>query len=215
MKFVSWSGGKDCSFALYKYLQSGADDVRCLLNMDRNNPRSGHQVSHALFEAQANNMGLELVREKVNTDKGYLYHFDRAILALKEKGYDGGVFGDLYLQVHREWIEAQCDRLGIEAIFPLWEMSVHDIYKEVVDSGFVTKIIGVAKPYKELLGLNLTAELYPKLLAYDNFDVCGENGEYHSFVLNSPLYKKEINYKVVDHYENEKLFGLSLDINEE
>ena len=211
MKFISWSGGKDCSFALYKYTQTGVSDARCLLNMVRNTPLSGHQVSESLLQAQAQRMGLDLVRERVSPNNSYLYHFDRIINILKEQGYNGGIFGDIYLEAHRNWIEKQCERLGIEPIFPLWGMPVEEIYTEFVRSGFVAKIIGVSKSYKQLLGEHLTMELYEKLLTLPDFDVCGENGEYHTFVSDSPLYTEAIPYRVSEAYENEKLLGLRLD----
>lgn len=212
MKFVSWSGGKDCSFALYKYVQAGGRDVGCLLNMIRNTPLSGHRISNALFEAQAEQLGLPIIREAVDRENGYIHHFDKAILALKEQGYDGGIFGDLYLESHREWIETQCERLGIEPIFPLWGISVHDLYREFIEAGFVAEIIGVAKQYKEFLGQDLSMELYDKFIQYEGFDVCGENGEYHTFVAQSPLYKAKIESTVIDRFENEKLYGLEIDL---
>ncbi len=211
-KFVSWSGGKDCSFALYKYIKAGGSDATCLLNMVRNSPNSGHRVSNALFEAQADMLGMKLVRENVDRENGYIYHFDRVIGELKEQGYTGGIFGDLYLESHKEWIEEQCQRLGITATFPLWGIDVNDLYREFVESGFKAKIIGAAKQYKEILGKDLTMTLLDDFAKYEGFDVCGENGEYHSFVWASPLYKSDIKYKETDSYENEKLFGITLDI---
>ena len=211
-KFVSWSGGKDCCFALYKYLQLGDDDIGCLLNMIRNTDLSGHRLSNQLFENQAEMLGVDLVREKVMVDNSYIYHFDKVVNQLKDNGYDGGIFGDIYLENHRNWIEQQCNRLGITPIFPLWGMDVNDIYKEFVDSGFEAMIIGVRKEYKELLGSNLDMELYERFKTYENFDICGENGEYHTFVVNAPIFSRELEHRIVDRYENEKLCGLELDI---
>ena len=211
-KFVSWSGGKDCCFALYKYIKSGGDDVSCLLNMIRNRDLSGHRVSDRLFYDQADALSLKLVRENVVAENGYIYHFDKVINSLKSEGYDGGIFGDIYLQSHRDWIEQQCSRLGITPIFPLWGMSVQDIYREFVESGFEAKIIGVKRGYEEILGLKLSMELYDKFINYDNFDLCGEKGEYHTFVVNAPIFTRRLEYKEVNSYENEKLSGLELDL---
>ncbi len=180
--------------------------------MIRNSALSGHRLSEALFCKQAQMMNMDLMREDVVASNGYIHHFDRAVNTLKDMGYDGGIFGDIYLVPHREWIEKQCDRLGIEAIFPLWGMDVDEIYREFVESGFGAKIIGAAKEYRDILGCELTMELYDDLKKRTNFDICGENGEYHTFVTRSPLYKSDIEYRIVEHFENEKLHGITLDI---
>lgn len=213
--FVSWSGGKDCTFALYKYLQQGGDTPGCLLNMNRCNPRSGHRVSDALFRAQANALGLPLVREQVKPENPYLYHFDKAINELKEQGYEAGIFGDIYLESHRVWIDEQCARLGITPIYPLWEMDVHTIFGEFVEAGFKSKIIAVLlnEEYRELLGKDLSMEVHQKMLTYgEGYDVCGENGEFHTFVHDGPLFSAPLNIEVVDSYQNERLRGIALDL---
>ncbi len=214
-KFVSWSGGKDCTFALYKFLQSGGDGVGCLLNMARCNPRSGHRVSEELFYAQAEAMGLPLVREYVKPENEYIHHFDKAINQLKEQGYEAGIFGDIYLMPHRVWIDEQCERLGITPIYPLWDIDVHDIYREFVEAGFSSKIIAVLldEKYRELLGEDLTMDIHQKMLSYgSSYDVCGENGEFHSFTYGGPLFNAPLDFEVVRSYENEKLRGIELDI---
>ncbi len=214
-KFVSWSGGKDCTFALYKYLQQGGDNVGTLLNMARCNPRSGHRVSDALFKAQANALGLPLVREHVKAENGYIHHFDKAINELKEQGYEAGIFGDIYLESHRVWIDEQCARLGITPIYPIWEMDVHTIYREFVEAGFKSKIIAVLlnEEYRELLGKDLSMELHQKMLTFgEGYDVCGENGEFHTFVHDGPLFSAPLDIEVVDNYENERLRGIAIDL---
>ena len=214
-KFVSWSGGKDCSFALYKYLQSGGDNVGCLLNMNRCNPNSGHRVSDELFHAQANAMGLPLIRERVDPANSYIYHFEKAINELKEQGYEAGIFGDLYLESHKVWIDAQCKRLGITPIYPLWNVDVHDIFREFVEVGFKSKIIAVQlkDEYRELLGEDLSMDIYKKMVGFgESYDVCGENGEFHTFVHNGPLFSKPLEIEIVDSYQNEKLRGITLDL---
>ncbi len=214
-KFVSWSGGKDCTLALYKFLQSGGDGVGCLLNMARCNPRSGHRVSDALFHAQAEAMGLPLIREHVSPDNEYIYHFDKAINALKEQGYEAGIFGDLYLESHRVWIDAQCERLGITPIYPLWGIDVHELYRDFVEAGFKSKIIAVQlnEEYRELLGEDLSMEIHQKMLTFgESYDVCGENGEFHTFVHDGPLFSSPLDIEVVGSYEHERLRGIELDI---
>lgn len=212
--FVSWSGGKDCTFSLYKFLQSSTDEVYCLLNMNRATTQNAHRVSGELLQAQADSLGINLVRETIEEGNDYIYHFDRVVNSLKEQGVECGVFGDIYLDTHRDWIEAQCERLGIKPIFPIWGMDVHDIYTQFVEAGFDAKVIAVRNDpkYMPMLRRSLGMELHREMLEHENFDVCGENGEYHSFVVDGPLFSNRVEYREVSEYSDSKIFSLDLDL---
>src|SRR5512147_1222094 len=103
--FASWSGGKDCMLALYRILKSGEHNVDYLINMCDAN--KGYSVSHGLPEhliaQQAANIGINLLQPKC-TSTEYEACFKYNILKLKENGISGGIFGDVYLKPHREWI---------------------------------------------------------------------------------------------------------------
>lgn len=211
--FVSWSSGKDCSYALNRFVEEhGKESVSALLHMKR--PVSAHKVSGALIQAQADALGIELIIEEVNPEFNYTHYFRKALNDFREKGVTYGVFGDIYLESHREWIVSECGHCGITPIFPLWGMDVNDIYKEVINKGIKTLIIAIKKAVspKEMLGEVLSMELYEQMLKIDGFDVCGENGEYHSFVFDAPLYNKPIDYKIIDKISDEKTCSLVVDI---
>ena len=212
--FVSWSTGKDCSYALHKFIETyGRECAVSLLHMKR--AVSAHRVSEELIYAQAEAMGMELVVENVNTDLGYSYHFRKALASYKDRGVEYGVFGDIYLETHREWIVRECEACGIKPIFPLWDMDVKKIYLDFLECGFTATIIAIRNNVcpKEFLGETLTKELYEQMSLIEGFDVCGENGEFHTFVSNGPTFIKALDFKIVNEYADDKNTSLIIDLN--
>ncbi len=213
--FVSWSGGKDCTFSLYKFLKSNNNiNVECLLNMNRAQNRNAHRISGELLYAQAEATGFKLIRENIEEENNYTFHFHKIVNQLKEQGINYGIFGDIYLESHRVWLEEQCRNLNITPVFPIWGTDVGSIYKEFVDEGFIAKVISVRNcpEYKFLLGKNLSMELYDKMSVIKGFDVCGENGEYHTFVTDGPVFKNPVKYKITGRYDDSKINAIELDI---
>ncbi len=214
--FVSWSGGKDCSFALYKHMeQNPQTQIVTLLNMNRIETQNAHRVTEELLDAQAAAMGYTLTRETVDAEKEYAYSFQKAINKLKEEyGVEYGIFGDLYLEPHLTWIREQCALLGITPIFPLLNIDVHDLYKEFVAVGFKSKVVAVklTHPLQSLLGQDLNMENYEEMIRIEGFDVCGENGEFHSFVYDGPTFKEAVKLVVTSEYTSAKHHGYYLDV---
>ncbi|MFI3281946.1 MAG: diphthine--ammonia ligase [Rikenellaceae bacterium] len=214
--FVSWSGGKDCSLALHKFKVSNPEaEIVTLLNMNRATTQNAHRLTGDLLQAQADAMGVRLTRETIEDGNEYTFHFQRVINRLKEEdGVEYGVFGDIFLQTHLDWITAQCEELGIKPIFPLLNIDVHDLYREFIDLGFVAKVVSVKNDHKyaSLLGEYLSMQTYNNMLEHHGFDVCGENGEYHSFVVDGPTFSHRVAYRIVSEYKDQKLHALDLDI---
>ncbi len=209
--FVSWSGGKDCAFSLYKFLESGAPiEVSCLLNMNRTNGNA-HKISERLMYSQAECIGINLVRESVDGD--YTSHFHKIVNQLKDSGIKHGIFGDIYLKQHKDWLEKQCETLNITPIFPLWGLDVDIIYKDFIDAGFTTKIISIQNnpSYQFLLGKELSMSLHSKMIQIPNFDVCGENGEFHTFVTDGPIFNTPVQYSIKGEYSDNKIKAITLD----
>lgn len=208
--FVSWSGGKDCSFALYLFLKQHPEAKLHLLHMKRVHGRRAHRFSEELLDAQAEAMGLPLTRVLVDPPEDYAKFFQAALADMKAQGMDHGIFGDIYLESHRVWLDEQCAKAGITPIYPLWGMTVQEIYKQVVEADFKSLIITVQKAYKPLLGRFLTAELVDETAQYEGFDICGELGEYHSLMVDGPTFKYPLKYTVSGQFETEKLIGNEL-----
>ncbi|MFI3303652.1 MAG: hypothetical protein SNG45_07370 [Rikenellaceae bacterium] len=189
-------------------------EIVSLLNMNRATTQNAHRLTGELLQAQADAMNVRLTRETIEEGNEYTFHFQRAVNRLKEEGVEYGVFGDIFLETHLNWITAQCKELGITPIFPLLNIDVHDLYHEFIELGFVAKVVSVKNDHKyaSLLSQTLTMETYKNMLEHHGFDVCGENGEYHSFVVDGPNFSHPVEYSVVGEYRDAKLHALELDI---
>lgn len=196
--FSSWSGGKDYMLALYRIQKSGTHQVKVLLNMcDANSDFSrSHGIGQYLVVRQAEALGIELLQPK--TDRtGYEQNFKAAILKLKEEGITGGVFGDIYLWKHRQWIERVCVECGIEAIFPLWDNPVEELASEIIGKGFKTLTVSVnAKQLTEdFLGREYDSTFVAELSKLEGLDVCAELGEFHTFVYDGPNFRHPVSFQ--------------------
>jgi uncharacterized protein (TIGR00290 family) len=103
------------------------------------------------------------------------------------------VFGDIYLDEHREWVERVCGELGIEAVEPLWDRNTESILTGFIDAGFEAIIVSAQARLidEEWIGRRVDRDFMNYLKA-KNIDLCGENGEYHTLVVNGPLFKRRI-----------------------
>jgi diphthine-ammonia ligase len=193
--FVSWSGGKDCMFALYKFLGTHQGEVHCLLNMTDGHKSRSHGLSTNCIKAQAELMQLDILQPVVD-QSGYENCFKQAIGLLIKEGVTHGVFGDIYLMEHRSWIERVCNETGITPIFPLWEADTKQLLHEFISLGFRTILVSVdqTKLAKSYLGRCIDLDFYRDITALPNTDACAENGEYHTFVFDGPLFSKPLNF---------------------
>ncbi len=114
--FVSWSSGKDCMHALYHFLKNPENQAVCLLNMsgEGNGQPHSHGISSAMIRKQAARLNIPLL-QKATSRGNYEKNMKEAIARLKSEGVDAGVFGDIYLQEHRTWIERVCGEAGVSA----------------------------------------------------------------------------------------------------
>lgn len=211
--FFSWSGGKDCMLALHRTLQNGEHRLLALLNMcdrDTNFSRS-HGLKKELLQRQAEAMNVRLVQR--GTSRGESERdFKLAIAELKKEGLEAGVFGDIYLMEHRSWIERVCSEMGIQAIFPLWGDSTDLLATELVDAGFEPLVVSVHADHLEqnFLGRTFNHEMVNDLQQLDGIDICAENGEFHSFVVNGPVFKHPVAYEKGEVYFKDKHWFLEL-----
>jgi uncharacterized protein (TIGR00290 family) len=195
--FVSWSGGKDCSFARYLAEQNGLD-VRYLLNMvTEDGKRSwSHGMSPDILNTQARAMGIPLIQHR-STQAEYEVEFQKALRLFKEEGITGGVFGDIDFEPHREWVTRVCNGTGIEPILPLWGLSQDKIMQDFVATGLEAVVIVTKADLmgKEWLGRTVNndfiRDLY-ELSKTEPITLCGEAGEYHTLVIDGPILKKRM-----------------------
>ncbi|MFA6282341.1 MAG: diphthine--ammonia ligase [Candidatus Omnitrophota bacterium] len=191
----SWSGGKDSCFALYKALKSGIE-IKYLLNfMSREHKRCCfHGIESKLIELQADCLGIPLVQKGVTPDmKKYEEEFKEAVIELKNKGISKMVFGDIYLLDQFNWVERVCKDLAITPIEPLWNNSASSLVREFIAAGFKSVIVSAKD---DVLGRNFIGKIIDESLVREfeerKICPCGENGEFHSFVIDGPIFKNRI-----------------------
>jgi uncharacterized protein (TIGR00290 family) len=134
--FVSWSGGKDCNFAMHLAIKN-LYKVRFLLNMVRPDGLrcAWHGIKTDILIAQADAIDIPIIQESTTLDD-YEDDFKSACSKLKKEGVDYGIFGDIDLQEHRDWVERVCGGTGITPVFPLWMRSQRDIMDDFIKRGF-------------------------------------------------------------------------------
>jgi uncharacterized protein (TIGR00290 family) len=191
--FCSWSGGKDSCLALYRTLKEG-NKVCALLSMlnQEGTGSRAHHIPVPILQQQANSISIPLVT-KATSWADYEKNFLAAVQELKTKGIDGGVFGDIDLQEHLQWVQRICHLSGITACEPLWGQRREKLLSEFVRAGFVAVIISVKKDVvpESLLGSTLNGRTISRLRRL-GVDLCGEQGEYHTLVVDGPLFRYPI-----------------------
>jgi len=195
----SWSGGKDSCLACYRALQQGYD-VKLLLNFISRESKRGcfHGIEGKLLQFQAGLIGIPLVQKEVSPDmQKYEGEFKAAVNELRGKDTKTMVFGDIYLLEHENWIKRVCTDLKINALEPLWDNSPEDIIDEFLKAGFKAVIVSCKADImgKEFLGRYIDRSLV-KELKEKGICPCGEKGEYHTLVVDGPIFKRPI--KIVE-----------------
>lgn len=197
---VSWSGGKDSCLACYKALLSDLK-VSYLLNFISREGRSmSHGLDSRLIAAQSQAIGIPIIQREVTWDT-YEDIFKATLAELKRAGIEGAVFGDIHVREHLDWINRTCGEVGITPLELLWGMNPEQVLSEFINAGFEAIVVSVKADLfgEELLGRKIDMDFLEdlrKLKSKRDFDICGEYGEYHSFVVDGPIFKKRI--KIVE-----------------
>lgn len=212
--FVSWSSGKDCMYALYRFVNRAEGEVICLLNMsDADSDRSrSHGISNSLIKRQAEALPYPLWQCPI-TLGSYETSLKGAIGKLKEQGVEAGIFGDIYLEEHRSWIERVCGEMDIKAIFPLWGEDTSKLIRKFVADGFRSITVAVSKQHlpKEYVGRVIDDSFIDELTDnYPYMDLCAEHGEYHSYVFDAPIFSYQIAFEKGIITEDDKNYFIEL-----
>jgi uncharacterized protein (TIGR00290 family) len=191
----SWSGGKDSCLACYKAMKSGYQ-VKYLLNFISNEYKRCcfHGIEADLLSLQADLIGIPLVQKEVSQDmEVYEREFKEAVSELKAKGIQGMVFGDIYLEEHKDWVERVCQDLEMIPIEPLWDHSPYDVVEEFIGLGFKAIVVSCKADIfdKDFIGRYLDKDLLQELQTRE-ICPCGEKGEFHTLVIDGPIFKRGI-----------------------
>lgn len=189
----SWSGGKDSCFALMKAMETGIVP-KVLLNVlnEAGKISRSHGIPAAILEAQAKaaRLPIQMISSSWNE---YEQKFTDALKQLKTcYSLDFAVFGDIDLQAHRDWEEKVCANAQLTAVLPLWLQDRKKLVLEMMNAGIETIIVSCTTVMGErFLGQQLSLSLVEELEAL-GVDPCGENGEFHTLVLNCPLFSSPV-----------------------
>ncbi len=197
---VSWSGGKDSALALYEVLHSKTFRVAAILTtLTKDFDRiSMHGVRRALVEEQANALGIPLETVWISKESGnseYEEQMRRSLKKYKEMGVNEVIFGDLFLEEIRKYREEALAQIGMRGVFPLWKRDTNALAQLFIDRGFKA-IVCCTDPRalgNSFCGLEFDNSFLAKLPP--GVDSCGENGEFHTFVYDCPIFKREIKVK--------------------
>ncbi len=195
----NWSGGKDSALCLYKIMQQKQYDVLCLLTSvsEPYQRVSMHGVRVDVLEAQAKNIGLPLHKMFI-PDMPSMEVYEKVMMStlksLITQGATASIFGDIFLEDLRAYREHQLSKIDLKGIFPLWKIDTNTLVHEFIDSGFKAITTCVNDKYldKSFLGRIIDDEFINELPA--NVDPCGENGEFHSFVFDGPIFKTPVSF---------------------
>jgi uncharacterized protein (TIGR00290 family) len=196
---ISWSGGKDSCLAAWKTVRAGAKIDYLLNTVRRDSDRVAfHGVRAELVEAQARSMNIPLIQRKVGDDD-YREVFVASLAELKARGVGEMVFGDIDVRQNREWCEGVCKEVGFRSHFPLWGADQRDLLSEFLAAGFRALTVCVDADFFGEADLAKTLDdiwlsrLDEGRKTGTGSTHCGENGEYHTFVYDGPLFIHPIN----------------------
>jgi uncharacterized protein (TIGR00290 family) len=209
---VSWTGGKDGCLSLYRAISEGRK-VRYLLSFMNMKRQGAHEVDPDLLSAQAEAIGIPLIRTGFES---YEEEFKRVFRDLNERGskrekINSAVFG--HIETHTALVERICDELGIELLMPIAKTDPEEIIKEVIAVGFEVILVAVRADLlgEEWLGRRIDENFLGTLRAHDaSIDPCGENGEFHTFVLDGPIFKKRLKITRSEATKREGLWFLDV-----
>jgi len=196
---LAWSGGKDSAMALYELQQNQACEISALLttvtaDYDR---ISMHGVRCSLLEQQTNSLGYPLEKVYITrnaTNEEYEAKMKEKLMKYKKCGVLGVVFGDIFLNDVRKYREENLARIEMRGVFPLWGRNTRELALNFIHSGFKAIITCIDSNFldKKFVGRIYDEEFLKELPPH--VDPCGENGEFHSFVYDGPIFKTKIEF---------------------
>jgi uncharacterized protein (TIGR00290 family) len=197
---VSWSGGKDSALSLYEVLNSGSYEVLELLTTVVKGPDriSIHDVQRVLLEQQAQALRIqleELFILKGSSDAEYEKTLLKTLKRYRGNGVSSVVFGDLFLEDIRKYREHILAKAKMNGVFPLWKKDTKKLARTFINLGFKAVVTSVDS---HVLGKDFAGREYDEKFLSDlpvSLDPCGENGEFHTFVYDGPIFCENVGFK--------------------
>ena len=196
----AWSGGKDSAYALNQVLEEGKYEIMYLLTtLNKDLKRvSMHGVKEELLDLQAQSIGIPLLKVWVSEGsyEEYETQMENTLLKAKEEAIREVVFGDIFLEDLREYREKNMEKVGMKASFPLWKKDTRSLISDFISKGFQTISCCVNDAFfdEKDVGELIDKDFLGRLPI--GVDPCGENGEFHTFCFDGPVFKKKIEFQV-------------------
>ena len=195
----TWSGGKDSAMALHELKKNAGYEVAALLTTltEAYDRVSMHGVRRELLEAQAVSLGIPLEKVFISThssNEDYESRMRAVLGRYKAEGVTSVAFGDIFLEELKKYREDNLAKIGMKGIFPLWKRRTPDLARDFIHAGFRAVITCVDSEVldKRFAGREFDHAFLSELPS--RIDPCGENGEFHSFVYDGPVFKNRIRH---------------------
>ncbi|WP_292009361.1 diphthine--ammonia ligase [Chryseobacterium sp.] len=197
----NWSSGKDSALALYKVQKENNFEISSLLTSINTEYQriSMHGVSVSLLEQQATALDIPLIKMEIPKEPSmeeYRQIMTNTMNTIQSQGITHSVFGDIFLEDLRKYREEQLRSIGMEAVFPLWKKNTSALIHEFLNLGFKTIVTCVNETYldKSFAGRIINKDFIKDLP--ENVDPCGENGEFHTFTFDGPIFNFPILFEL-------------------
>lgn len=196
MKFVmAFSTGKNSMLALHRTIKEGHEPVGLIVMYnDKENRSWFHGANMPLLEEMSASLGIPLLCAVTNGND-YDIKMEQALTQAKKLGAEACVFGDIDIDEHKTWDLQRCQNAGMKGLVPLWKENRVSLVEEVINDGYkcLIKCVHTDMMPKAFLGKYLDKKLLDEMRPF-GFDLCGENGEYHSVVVDGPLFSHPIKH---------------------
>ena len=210
---VSWSGGMESALSLHKVLKKGYDVEYLVAFVAKTWPANCHPLP--IMELQAKSIGIPLLKLPVKEPFEKTYH--EAVAKIVEMGIEGIVTGDIYVvdELHGRWMDKVTKGLEISVVMPLWEKDTGEVLDDEVSSGFRSVFTCLGREWftEEWLGRELDTNSVNDLKALakeKGMDPCGENGEYHTMIIDGPIFKMPIKIPSFTKEKSETRFYMNV-----
>ncbi|WP_160135862.1 diphthine--ammonia ligase [Chryseobacterium sp. c4a] len=197
----NWSSGKDSALALYKIIQDDQYEITTLLtSINKEFQRiSMHGVNVSLLEQQASLLDIPLKKMELPKEPSmeeYQRIMNTTMAEIQAQGVTHSIFGDIFLEDLRQYRVNQLNSIGMQAVFPLWKQNTSDLIQEFLKLGFKTIVTCVNGNYldKSFAGRIIDQQFLADLP--ENVDPCGENGEFHTFTFDGPIFKSPVQFEI-------------------
>lgn len=199
--FFNWSTGKDSALALHYLLEGGQYDVAHLItSVNAHYDRvSMHGLRRALLDKQVEALGIPystIELPEMPSMEEYEVKMEEALQPLVDSGLTTTAFGDIFLEDLRKYREDQLEKMGIKAVFPLWKRNTLELAHEFIEKGFKATVVCAKAEYMDesFVGRDFDKSFLEALPP--EVDPCGENGEFHTFCYDGPIFDQPISFEI-------------------